>query len=166
MHSLRLSWLDWWLYATGAMFLEKCDDEAKCYCLLVAGARTRMTVAGISFILWANTVLKYWDAVLCKVKLNQTHEIHMELWNAPITVLSNFSCLTLLLRFEKSLVLPYMMRPSTKLFRLRSSHLRLFARVSLCQRVPSFRFSLGDVRILTSPLRHHVLGRDQLPCHV
>ena len=32
-------WMDWWLYATWSVILEKCDNEGKCYHLFVAVAR-------------------------------------------------------------------------------------------------------------------------------
>ena len=55
------------------MFLEKCDDEVKCYYLFDDGAQTQMMIGCIS-------VLKHFDGVLAKVKSNLMYD-GMELTN-------------------------------------------------------------------------------------
>ena len=78
------SWLDWWSCAAWSMILLNCNDEVKCYFLFVAGAWTRMMMAHISLLLWVNTVLKRWNEVLAKLKLNLIYVAWMELRNASI----------------------------------------------------------------------------------
>ena len=54
------------------------------------------------YVLWANTILKCWDAVLAKVKLSLTCDVCMELRNSPIfNATENSSCILIMRLFAK-----------------------------------------------------------------
>ena len=68
-----------------SLSLKSTDDARLVHCPSLAGARCLLLVAKTASTLWANVVLKHWDAVLAKVKVSVSFESFMDLRNAMIS---------------------------------------------------------------------------------
>ena len=76
------SWMGWWTYAMKSLSLKSTNDTQLVRRLSLAGARCQLLVAKTASTLWANIILKCWDAVLAKVKDSMSF---MDLRNAKVS---------------------------------------------------------------------------------
>ena len=77
------SWRNWWFYIAKSL----CDtsEKAKVQHLLVVSARMQLLVAKTASTIWANSTLKWCDAMLGKVKDNISFELFIELCNGLLS---------------------------------------------------------------------------------
>ena len=75
--------MDWWLVAVWDIVMPNSPDKTKCHHLFLAGARIIM-ISKIASVLWMNSILKRWDAVLSCLSLDLIFEQWIELRNAPV----------------------------------------------------------------------------------
>ena len=82
------SWVDWWFYNTKSLPMSDCSRRAKVEDFFVTGDRMQLLLVETTSTIWANSVLKYRDALMGKVKDDVSLESFMEVHNALL------SCLT------------------------------------------------------------------------
>ena len=92
-------WTDWWTFAMKSLALKSSSNACLVCCLSLAGTRCQLLVVKTALTLWANFVLKRYNAVLAKVKASLSFESFMDLHNAR---LSNFTELFPTDIFEKA----------------------------------------------------------------